>query len=179
MGRNRKAALINARIMEVHAHYRAVIEQVYADAAPMILEHTNAVFIMNEDGGRRMVVYVDEALFKAELNAQREMIKCLLNERFSECVERFDLMVSRGEHRHRHPFALPEPVEQGLRYGVGDLSRAARDNAAAVASAVQSDTVREAFSKAMISDILRKMEENDTEASKRASEGILEPKNTI
>ena len=105
-----KARLV-ARIAQVHQRYRMVIEKVYRENAPMFLEHTNSVYITDKDGGKTLIVYMDESIFAAELNAQRELIRLYLQQMFAENIETFDIHVSRGKYKKRHPFTTQETAD--------------------------------------------------------------------
>ena len=56
-----------ARAAQVRDIWKHLVE-------PAFLEHTNSVFILTEQGVKKLVVYVDDSIFAAELNARRELI---------------------------------------------------------------------------------------------------------
>ena len=103
---------IAARVVKVHEMYRKVIEQAYRQSAQHMLDHTNSVYIMDKNGARTLTVYVDEAIYAADLNAQRELIKLLFLQRFNEKLEVFDIFVSRRNYKLNHPFAENEDVPE-------------------------------------------------------------------
>ena len=104
LGADEDAARIQARAIQVRREYEQVIRAVYKGSAEYFLHHTNAVYISKKDGVRALTVYVDESICSAELNAQRELIKlCFLNQ-FHEDLDCFNIYVSRGDYRKRHPF---------------------------------------------------------------------------
>ena len=86
---------INLRALQVRDRYKTVLESVYRDSSSLFLQHTNNVYIVNKDGVKTLIVYVDESIFAAELNAQRELIKLKLLQLFGEEVEDFNIYISR------------------------------------------------------------------------------------
>ena len=53
-------ARINYRAHQVRKRYRAAIESVYRDTADLFLAHTNNVYIMDKEGVKTLIVYVDD-----------------------------------------------------------------------------------------------------------------------
>lgn len=156
-----EAARINLRVQQVRERYRAAIEQVYPPkTAQLHLVHTNKVIIKDAKavaatGERRevrtLIVYVDDPLFAAELNAQRELIKLHLLERFGEEVEDFVIRVSgkcafREEHPYAEPAIEPEPV-------VVPLDSAEREFVSVTASRIEDDNLRKSLERAMTADL--------------------------
>ena len=90
-----------ARANKVKQMWRDVME-------PMFLDHTNAVYIVNEHGAKVLIVYVDDSLFAAELDARRELIKLKLLERYGEDIAEFRILVSRGKYKKNYPFRMQE-----------------------------------------------------------------------
>lgn len=135
-----------ARAAQVNEIWKKLVE-------PVFLEHTNAVFIFTEDGRKKFVVYVDESIYAAELNARREIIKMKLHGLFGEEVDDFLIHVSRGKYKKSHPFVekdarAPRPAVQRI-----PLSREERRDIEEKSSAIQDARLRKAFTRAMISDI--------------------------
>lgn len=102
------------RSLMVHNHYE------------FILEHTNNVYIVHSDGlprsdgkryhddgkdasstgrGKQLIVYVDDSVVAAELNASRELIKLQFLDHFGEQLDGFKIIISRGGYKKHHPFA--------------------------------------------------------------------------
>ena len=106
MGGDREAARKNLRIQQVRERYREAIESVYPpQTAKLHLNHTNKVIITTINGVCTLIVYVDESLFAAELNAQRELIKLRLLELFGEEIEDFQIKISRWRNqKEEHPY---------------------------------------------------------------------------
>lgn len=91
-----------ARANQVKQMWRGMVEQVF-------LNHTNAVYIIREEDRKILIVYVDDSIFAAELNARREMIKLKFLERFNEKIDEFRILISRGRYKENHPFRETEP----------------------------------------------------------------------
>lgn len=86
------------RIAQVHA--------MWADIAPdVIVEHTNAVYIKKEGDRKQLIVYVDESIYSAELNARRELIRLQFHQRYGEEIDEFKILISRGAYKKNRPFA--------------------------------------------------------------------------
>lgn len=103
----RRRVLVDRRIKEVHEQFRRVVD-------PYILEHTNSVYLMRSktvEGAYDLVVYVDASICAAELNARRELIRLKYREEFSIVVDVFEIRISRGAYRDKHPFAEAEACE--------------------------------------------------------------------
>ena len=117
---------------------------VFKDAAPLVLEHTNAVYVLSGEQGsdvRRfdrpasetrgravegtvLVVYADDSMVRSELDNRQELLKMKFNEQ-GENVELFKI---RSLHpRHEEPASVPG---EG-----GSLSSALRPRRLACASA--------------------------------------------
>lgn len=117
-GEARKAA----RGMQVRSMWRNLMMHNH-DA--FILEHTNNVYIIRVDGkqhpegkrfygdgkdasstghGKQLIVYVDDSVVAAELNARRELIKLQFLEHYHEDIDEFKILISRGRYKKIHPF---------------------------------------------------------------------------
>ena len=109
------------RAAAVNVAWRNAVEAVYKDAAQMVLDHVNAVYIMAADEvvkgtptrashagtGAQLVVYADDSLIRSDLDARQEFLKMKLKEQ-GEHVETFKILPSRFEMKARHPFRRPE-----------------------------------------------------------------------
>ncbi len=155
-------ARINLRANQVRERYKTAIETVYRDAAPLFLAHTNNVYIMMKNGVRTLIVYVDESIFAAELNAQRELIKLHLLELFGEDVEQFEILVSKPKYKKNHPF-LTESSEKANAtppsIPLDDNEKAFVSN---TVSTVEDERLRASLQKAMTADLEWKKGENQT-----------------
>ena len=90
------------RAAAVNVAWRNAVEAVYKDAAQMVLDHVNAVYIMAADEvvkgtptrashagtGAQLVVYADDSLIRSDLDARQEFLKMKLKEQ-GEHVETF------------------------------------------------------------------------------------------
>lgn len=101
-----------ARATQVRERYRGVVKSSYPTTYQLVLDHTNSVYILVKNGMNTLIVYVDESIFAAELNAQRELMKLKFREMFGEEIDQFDIFVSRGKYKCQHPFACVEEDEE-------------------------------------------------------------------
>lgn len=51
-----------------------------------------------------LVVYVDNSLVAAELNARRELIRLKYREQFKAVIDIFEIRISRGAYKNKYPF---------------------------------------------------------------------------
>lgn len=51
-----------------------------------------------------LVVYVDNSLCAAELNARRELIRLKYREQFNTIIDVFEIRISRGSYKEKYPF---------------------------------------------------------------------------
>lgn len=160
------------RAAAVNVAWRNAVEAVYKDAAEMVLDHVNAVYIMAADEvvkgaptkashtgtGAQLVVYSDDSLIRSDLDARQEFLKMKLKEQ-GEHVETFKILPSRFDMKSRHPFRRAEAG------GGARSARPVRDEAPRVpltpeeqaaleasVDAVESPTVRRALERAIRAD---------------------------
>ncbi|QOS68307.1 phosphoadenosine phosphosulfate sulfotransferase [Eggerthella guodeyinii] len=161
------------RAAAVNVAWRNAVEAVYKDAAEMVLDHVNAVYIMAADEvvkgaptkashtgtGAQLVVYSDDSLIRSDLDARQEFLKMKLKEQ-GEHVETFKILPSRFDMKSRHPFRRAEAGGGGARPARPVRDEAPRvpltpeEQAALEASvdAVESPTVRRALERAIRAD---------------------------
>jgi hypothetical protein len=51
-----------------------------------------------------LVVYVDNSLVAAELDARRELIRLKYREQFKAVIDIFEIRISRGAYKNKYPF---------------------------------------------------------------------------
>lgn len=117
-----------------------------------ILDHTNGVYILKENGTMVMKVYVDESIYAAELNNRRELIQLLCKKRYGEMVDGFQIYISRGLMKKNYPFRVTKQYMADQRPPIALSEEELRDVEAACA-AIENEQVREKFKKAMIADL--------------------------
>lgn len=135
------------RANKVKSMWREAVE-------PVFLDHTNSVYIVNEGDAKVLIVYVDESIFAAELNARREMIKLRFLERFNERIDDFRILISRGRYKENYPFRekaeTPFYIDDCQRV---PLSEEKLEEINRACEAIGDERLREALKKAMISDL--------------------------
>ena len=156
-------ARINMRAYQVRERYRDVIETVYRDTADLFLAHTNNVYIMNKEGVHTLIVYVDESIFAAELNAQRELIKLTLLQMFGEEVEEFQIYVSRGKYKSNHPFIDEDGSSAPVSLKPLPLDETEQGFVENTVETLQAQELKKTFEKAMTASLgLNKAEKGKT-----------------
>ena len=145
-------ARINLRAHQVRERYKRALETVYKAQTPLFLAHTNNVYIMMKDGVKTLIVYVDESIFAAELNAQRELIKLKLLELFGEDIEQFEIFVSRGNYKNNHPYKEGDGVEvESIVFE--ELDETEKTYVEKTVSSVENPEIRAAIERAMTADL--------------------------
>lgn len=129
---------------------------------PVILPHTNRVYLLTEEGRRILKVFVDGAIYAAELNSRRELIKLMFLERFSEPIDEFQISVSRGTWKREHPFADKAPEAQAIPPRPLTAEEEARLEESI--DHLPEGRLKDSFRKAMIADLRWKKAENDKNA---------------
>lgn len=146
-------AKINFRARQVRERYKAALESVYRDQAPLFLAHTNNVYVMKKRDVKTLIVYVDESIFSAELNAQRELIKLKLLELFGEQIEEFEIYVSREKYKKNHPYLTDDRPESDEKHPPVQLDSNEKAYVSTVSATVEDERLREKLKKAMTADM--------------------------
>lgn len=158
---NDEQARINLRARQVRDRYKQALETVYRDQAALFLAHTNNVYIMSKGGVRTLIVYVDESIFAAELNAQRELIKLKLLELFGEELEEFEIHVSRGSYKNNHPYVIDEADSTNDAIQDVPLDDEEMKRVLKTVSGIENEKVRKALESAMEANIKSQKFERD------------------
>ena len=152
-------ARINLRARQVRERYKKALESVYHSTADLFLDHTNNVYIMKKDGAPTLIVYVDEPIYAAELNAQRELIKLKILELFGEHLEKFEIHVSKPKYKKYHPYR-DEDLNLPKAAPLPSLSNNDAAFVSEMGEKVEDSRLRKSFEKAMTADLARKLTEN-------------------
>ncbi|MDO4442650.1 MAG: DciA family protein [Slackia sp.] len=150
-----------ARANKVKQMWRDVVDGIF-------LDHTNAVYIVNEREERVLIVYVDDSLFAAELNARRELIKLKLLERHNEQIDDFRILVSRGKYKKNYPFRCEPGASLREKRRRVELPPEKRAELELQCRAIEDERLRAALLKAMISDLEWKSESEDEKYENQA-----------
>lgn len=136
------------RIAQVRDMWKDLVE-------PIILQHTNNVYVFTKDGRREMHVYVDESIYAAELNNRRELLKWQCRERFGEEIDLFDIHISHGRSKQNHPYAEDADVQRAAKAAapVVPLTEEERQRVEEACASIPDPVLKEKFKKAMISDL--------------------------
>lgn len=154
---NDAAARKARRAAVVLAKWRSAIEKVYKDAAPFILGHVNAVYILRDEdrpGEKTLIVYADDSLVRSDIDARQEFVKMALRAEGEE-VSRFKILAATLGMRSRHPYA-----EEGLSGREADapavrrqLTDEDRANVDSCVSVIEDPRLRESAKRAMIAEM--------------------------
>ena len=144
---------IRMRTQQVYDEYKQAMRWVYKDYSAVFLQHTNAVYITKQDELVKLIVYVDESIFAADLNAQREMVKGWINSTFNEHIDEFEIHISRGNYRNFHPFE--SSIEEQGPITVRELQEDEKNRIDEVCEHVENAKVRTSLKKAMTADFKR------------------------
>lgn len=152
-----EAALKMRRALIVQGLFRQAIEQVYKEKASYILSHINAVYILKdkETNDKELIIYADDSLIRADLDARQEFIKVALFAQGEE-IRSARFIASRGNMKKHHPFVEIEDIEydnpQYLVYFTQKHHPLDEGQEAAVEAAtelIEDQRVAQSFSKAM------------------------------
>ncbi len=146
-------ARINMRARQVRERYKSVLNSVYKAQATLFLEHTNNVYILKKNDVKTLIVYVDDSIFAAELNAQRELIKLKLLELFGEDVEEFVINVSRGAYKKNYPYRMEHDENKTSHVQTVPLDENEIEHVSNTVSSIEDKKVRESLEKAMKADL--------------------------
>ena len=167
IGGDSEAARINMRTMQVRERYKQAIESVYPRATAVLhLNHTNSVIIKMIGDKRTLIVYVDDSLFAAELNAQRELIKLRLLELFGEDIDDFRIKVSKWKkYRECHPYVNDESPDYSSKSSSVPLTVDEQSYVSRTVAVIEDKKLRKSFKKAMTADLeWKKGEKVETES---------------
>lgn len=147
------------RAAEVHRLWKDAVSKVYGDAAPFVLSHVNAVYIMRTEEGSVLDVYTDDSLVRSDIDARQEFLKMALRA-LGEHVETFRIKASRFSMKANHPFveggdgttdeSIPDLSEKARRTPIDD---AQLEEVRRIASRVENLRVRAALENAMVAEI--------------------------
>ena len=136
-----------ARAGKVKQMWRESVDQAF-------LDHTNAVYIVREHDEKILIVYVDDSIFAAELNARRELIKLKFLQRYNEDIAEFRILISRGRYKKNYPFrAGEEGAPHEARPPRAPLSPECKEELAHRCEDIGDERLRTALLKAMVSDL--------------------------
>ena len=120
---------------------------------PVFLDHTNSVYILNEDGIKTLIVYVDDSLFAAELNARRELIKLKLFQKFNEDIAYFQIKISWGKYKRHYLYrenkddSVGMPQKRIIRH---PLTPEQMEELRVQVASVSNDNIRQSLLNAMV-----------------------------
>lgn len=156
----KRRVLINRRIQRIHDQFSQVVD-------PFILEHTNSVYLLrhkdvlgdsqpNKDANKEqsdtqvfdLVVYVDNSLVAAELNARRELIRLKYREQFKISIDVFEIRISRGSYKGKYPFRNQDAVSQ-IDTQPRDLSDEENERINELVEDISDKRIKESFIKAI------------------------------
>jgi len=160
-GEKNQLARIAQRAAQVRTMWAGCVQE-------YILEHTNSVYIVKsgEEGQagkqkesqtnaqtKTLIVYVDDSICAAELNARRELIKLKLLQEFNEDIEEIKIFISRGNHKKNYPFR--QEKENCYQEGLAPipLTNKEKQQADEVASQIEDLVLRKKFLQAMTADL--------------------------
>lgn len=156
----KRRVLINRRIQRIHDQFSQVVD-------PFILEHTNSVYLLrhkdtlddsqvNDESNKTesdskvfdLVVYVDNSLVAAELNARRELIRLKYREQFNVSIDVFEIRISRGPYKDKYPFKDQDVIPQVSTQG-RELSEEETAHISELVEDISDKRIKESFIKAI------------------------------
>ena len=120
----RKAYLRQIRVNQIHERWKRAVNEVFQEAAHLVQEHVNGVFILPAGQVRKvrilthageedpvLVVYCDDSQVRSEIDARQEQLKASFWKQ-GEQVFSVAIPVANGDMRNRHPFCSAERTRQ-------------------------------------------------------------------
>ena len=150
-----------ARAYKVQHIWQVVVEICCRPHAQVFLDHTNSVYIIREDDQKVLIVYMDDSIFAAEINARREMIKLKILERFGEEIDDFRILISRGDYKNKHPYSHYQNDTACISSSYTPLSSQEIHHINERASEIENQKVRNSLVKAMISGLEQQSDRKD------------------
>lgn len=150
-----------ARACKVQHMWQVVVDICCRPHAQVFLNHTNSVYVIHEDDQKVLIVYMDDSIFAAEINARREMIKLKMLERFGEEIDDFRILISRGEYKNKHPYFYNQTDTCHTPSSRTPLSSQEIHSINERASEIGNQKVRNSLVKAMISGLEQQSERKD------------------
>lgn len=139
----KKRVLVQRKIEKTHAQFAKLVD-------PFILKHTNSVYLLKSqaiEGAYDLVVYLDNSTCAAELNARRELLRFEYLDRFNTTIDVFEIRISRGPYRDKHPFA--ERLSSDTQPKERSLSEEETARIEEMTSAIEDPRLRASFQRAM------------------------------
>lgn len=133
------------RAAQVRSMWAACVDKIF-------LDHTNSVYIINENGEKTLIVYVDESIFAAELNAQRELIKLKLLKEFGEEIQEFKILISRSTYKKNYPFKKDQETSYMVEKDPLPLSEEEKEKVDSIVKVIDDEKLRESLRKAISSE---------------------------
>lgn len=145
---------IDGDISLVKKAYRAAqVRQMWSCCVDeQILSHTNSVYIITDDDSKTLIVYVDDSIYAAELNARRELIKLKLLQDFQEDIQDFKILISRGSYKNNYPFKKEESINDYRRIKSKPLSEGEKKKVRDITSRVDDIQLRDKLERAIVLD---------------------------
>ena len=159
------SARIHHRAAAVRTEFKFAVEWIYGASAGEFLKHVNSVYITKRDGEpNRLIVYLDESIYAADLNAQREVVKELVNQKYKEDIQLVEIHVSRGGYKNNHPYFEEADAQRTAETYVSDgreieqheLSAADAARIDELSEKIDDPAIRKVFKKAMQADLKTK-----------------------
>lgn len=139
----KKRVLVQRKIEKTHAQFAELVDL-------FILKHTNSVYLLKSQavpGAYDLVVYLDNSTCAAELNARRELLRFEYLDRFNTTIDVFEIRISRGPYRDKHPFA--ERLSSDTQPKERSLSEEETARIEEMTSAIEDPRLRASFQRAM------------------------------
>lgn len=139
----RRRVLVQRKIEQTHQQFAELVD-------PFILKHTNSVYLLKSqtnEGAFDLVVYLDNSTCAAELNARRELLRFEYLDRFGVVVDVFEILISRGAYKDKHPFVKDDEPDSGAEEPLLSDQDQAQINE--MTAGIENPRLRESFRHAM------------------------------
>lgn len=144
---NDEANALAFRAAQVNRKWASAMERVYKTQSAMILDHTNSVYIMKEEGKCTLAVYIDDSLIRSDVKVRQEMIKMALA-LDGEHIDEFKVYPSKFNMKNMHPF-VKKDVEKPVKRVPRALTAEEESAIEEAAAHIENEMVKNALIRAM------------------------------
>ena len=139
----------NYRIVQLEDVFQEVTQVVFKRGASLVLKHVNAVYLFEEKGVKKFVIYSDDSSVRSSLDARREFLKIHL---FKQGIvfDEMSILPAQRTIKGRHPFEnAPKMAQKPV---LRDLTAEEMAEIEEFVAPMENEIVKEAFKQALMSD---------------------------
>ena len=148
---NSKQLYIQQYTAHIEEVYQKAVETVFKQASYLVLQHTNAVYLLQKEEQTQFLIYSDDSGIRASLDARQGFLKIALYKQGIN-FDTFKIFPSKRTIKERHPFK--EKISCFPKKEARTLTESEIKNIEDFVSLIEDKKVREALKQALISDLI-------------------------